>query len=104
MNFRRRQAPADDLREAVRYTLIRGRKRLGLTQQQMADRIGCPRQYWSKLESKTVTPTLGQLCRLAVFLGQTPKALIQEIEARRLIFTGRRVCAWATDGTGAAEK
>ncbi len=55
--------------EVVVATAIRNlRQRSGLSQRQLALRMGVPRTYVSKIENRKATPTLSSLARLAAAL------------------------------------
>jgi hypothetical protein len=56
-------------REAFRRALIAARLAAGLTQAELAARVGTTQSAVARLESGTVTPTVETLCRLADVLG-----------------------------------
>src|ERR1700744_404202 len=54
------------------------RQRSGLSQRQLAIRMGVPRTYVSKIENEKATPTLSSLARLAAALEVTVPDLLRE--------------------------
>jgi transcriptional regulator with XRE-family HTH domain len=54
------------------------RQRSGLSQRQLAMRMGVPRTYVSKIENEKATPTLSSLSRLADALEVTVPDLLRE--------------------------
>jgi transcriptional regulator with XRE-family HTH domain len=54
------------------------RQRSGLSQRQLALRMGVPRTYVSKIENEKATPTLSSLARLALALEVTVPDLLHE--------------------------
>ena len=54
------------------------RQRSGLSQRQLALRMGVPRTYVSKIENEKATPTLSSLARLAAALEVTVPDLLHE--------------------------
>jgi transcriptional regulator with XRE-family HTH domain len=54
------------------------RQRSGLSQRQLAIRMGVPRTYVSKIENEKATPTLSSLARLASALQVTVPDLLHE--------------------------
>ncbi len=54
------------------------RQRSGLSQRQLALRMGVPRTYVSKIENEKATPTLSSLARLAGALEVTVPDLLHE--------------------------
>jgi transcriptional regulator with XRE-family HTH domain len=54
------------------------RHRSGLSQRQLATRMGVPRTYVSKIENQKATPTLSSLARLAAALEVTIPDLLRE--------------------------
>lgn len=65
-----------ELELLVRENLIARRKKLGLTQADLAERLGVRQPYVSALESGTRKPTLDTIARLAEALNTTPDALL----------------------------
>jgi transcriptional regulator with XRE-family HTH domain len=61
----RAMLPAVTLAERV----YMARSRCGLSQGELAKRVGCPRTYISKLETSAFSPYLPQVVRLAIGLG-----------------------------------
>ena len=51
--------------------LLDARKNAGLTQQELADRIGADKGYVSRLERGLTTPTVSTLYRIAAAMGLT---------------------------------
>ena len=51
--------------------LLDARKNAGLTQQELADRIGADKGYISRLERGLTTPTVSTLYRIAAAMGLT---------------------------------
>src|SRR5271157_5025760 len=81
-----------DRSEVQVATAIRSlRQRAGLSQRQLAIRMGVPRTYVSKIENEKATPTLSSLARLAAALEvSVPDLLVQcgpsrEDEIRELL-------------------
>jgi transcriptional regulator with XRE-family HTH domain len=60
--------------QAIRNLRLRG----GLSQRQLALRMGVPRTYVSKIENEKATPTLSSLSRLAAALDVSVPALLRE--------------------------
>ena len=54
------------------------RQRSGLSQRQLALRMGVPRTYVSKIENEKATPTLSSLARLAAALEVTVPDLLRD--------------------------
>ena len=52
------------------------RKILRLSQRQLAELMGCPRTYVSKIENAKAVPTLTSLCRFATCLKTSPSRLL----------------------------
>ena len=64
--------------------VIRGlRLRAGLSQRQLALRMGVPRTYVSKIENEKATPTLSSLARLAAALEVSMPDLLRECGPNR---------------------
>ena len=60
--------------KAIRNLRLRG----GLSQRQLALRMGVPRTYVSKIENEKATPTLSSLARLAAALEVSVPDLLRE--------------------------
>ena len=58
------------------------RRRNGLSQRELAARMGVPRTYISKIENEKATPTLGSLDRLARALDVHVSVLLRDDRAR----------------------
>ncbi len=58
------------------------RRRNGLSQRELAARMGVPRTYISKIENEKATPTLGSLDRLAKALDVHVSVLLRDDRAR----------------------
>ncbi len=58
------------------------RRRNGLSQRELAARMGVPRTYISKIENEKATPTLGSLDRLATALQVHISVLLRDDRAR----------------------
>jgi transcriptional regulator with XRE-family HTH domain len=58
------------------------RRRNGLSQRELAARMGVPRTYISKIENEKATPTLGSLDRLARALEVHVSVLLRDDRAR----------------------
>lgn len=67
----------------IATALLRARRRLGLSQRQVARRIPCPRTYVSKLENEKASPTLSSLERVAHALETTTAELLADQEQSR---------------------
>lgn len=61
-------------------TIARARKAKGMTQEQLAERLGVTRQSVSRWESDTVYPETEKLIRLADLLGLTCDELLRNVE------------------------
>lgn len=61
-----------------RRALIAARLAAGLTQAQLAQRLGTTQSAIARLESGTITPTVDTLCRLADVLGMQFQIAPQE--------------------------
>ena len=73
------KAEEDDRSEVQVAQAIRNlRQRCGLSQRQLAMRMGVPRTYVSKIENEKATPTLSSLERLARALQVTVPDLLNE--------------------------
>jgi transcriptional regulator with XRE-family HTH domain len=59
------------------------RHRSGLSQRQLALRMGVPRTYVSKIENEKATPTLSSLARLAAALEVTVPDLLRDCSSSR---------------------
>jgi transcriptional regulator with XRE-family HTH domain len=59
------------------------RHRSGLSQRQLAMRMGVPRTYVSKIENEKATPTLSSLARLAAALEVTVPDLLRDCGSSR---------------------
>ncbi len=59
------------------------RHRSGLSQRQLAMRMGVPRTYVSKIENEKATPTLSSLARLAEALGVSVPDVLRECGPNR---------------------
>src|SRR5271169_2360902 len=72
--------PASSSRSEVQVAqAIRSlRQRSGLSQRQLALRMGVPRTYVSKIENEKATPTLSSLARLALALEVSVPDLLRE--------------------------
>jgi len=66
--------PAVHVAKAIRDL----RHRSGLSQRQLAMRMGVPRTYVSKIENEKATPTLSSLARLAAALEVTVPDLLRD--------------------------
>ncbi len=79
--------PAPSSRSEVQVAMaIRSlRLRNGLSQRQLALRMGVPRTYVSKIENEKATPTLSSLARLAAALTVSVPELLTRLQpvARR---------------------
>ena len=79
-------ASVDDLSEAAKLLGARVRelrKESGMTQRDLARRIGVPRTYISKVERSKAIPTLASLDRIATALGVEARHLICDARSRR---------------------
>jgi transcriptional regulator with XRE-family HTH domain len=59
------------------------RRTNGLSQRELAGRMGVPRTYISKIENEKATPTLGSLDRLAAALGVHVCVLLRDEHTRQ---------------------
>jgi len=71
--------PAVHVAKAIRDL----RHRSGLSQRQLAMRMGVPRTYVSKIENEKATPTLSSLARLAAALEVTVPDLLRDCGSSR---------------------
>jgi len=71
--------PAVHVAKAIRDL----RHRSGLSQRQLAMRMGVPRTYVSKIENEKATPTLSSLARLAAALEVTVPDLLRDCSSSR---------------------
>jgi len=71
--------PAVHVAKAIRDL----RHRSGLSQRQLAMRMGVPRTYVSKIENEKATPTLSSLARLARALEVTVPDLLRDCSSSR---------------------
>ena len=65
--------------EAAIRQLVAARKRMGLSQRDLADRLGKPRSFVSKVESRERRLDIVEFVAVARGLGLDPGALILEI-------------------------
>jgi transcriptional regulator with XRE-family HTH domain len=65
--------------EELRYFLIDRRKRAGLTQQQVADRVGRPQRFISRIEQGMHRVTVVELLELAAAIGFDPMAALRRV-------------------------
>ena len=65
----RRMAEDQAWEEYNAHILLDARKNAGLTQQELADRIGADKGYISRLERGIVVPTVSTLYRIAAAMG-----------------------------------
>ncbi|MDP2259941.1 MAG: helix-turn-helix transcriptional regulator [Caulobacter sp.] len=65
--------------EAAIRQLVAVRKRMGLSQRELAERLGKPRSFVSKVENRERRIDLIELIALARGLGVDPGALVTEI-------------------------
>lgn len=72
-----------DLIELFAQNVKARRVELGLTQEQLAERLGCHVPYVSNLENGKKTPWLKNLATIAEALETTPDALIAPLGSRR---------------------
>jgi DNA-binding XRE family transcriptional regulator len=52
----------------------------GLSQSELAAKMGCPRTYISKIETRKITPIIASFLKIADALGVTPQALVYMAE------------------------
>ena len=79
-------AEADDSGEPevhVAQAIRNLRRREGLSQRQLAMRMGVPRTYVSKIENEKATPTLSSLARLAAALEVSVPDVLRECGPNR---------------------
>lgn len=75
---------------AVADALVRARGRAGLTQRQLAERLGRPPSLVANIELGERRLDLVELVRLADALGEDPKFLVAEVLAKVLAAGGAR--------------
>lgn len=64
--------------ERLRAAFRERRKALGLTQKQVADRLGCSREYVAQFEGGTCEPLVGNAEKFAQAVGSTLAELMGE--------------------------
>lgn len=69
------------MHEKLRATLIAARTEAGLTQRQLADRLGRPQSFVSKYERGERRLDIVELIEIAKALGIDPAAVVAELEA-----------------------
>lgn len=69
-----------NLEQATGQTLRAMRKRMGMTQEQLALEAGAERNYISLIELGRNSPSLRMLFKLCAALGLTPSAFLSEVE------------------------
>jgi len=67
----------------VRRALLEARKSLGLTQAELARRVGLTRAAYSNIESGTKNPSLETALRIAAVLGRSVEELFGRPARRR---------------------
>jgi transcriptional regulator with XRE-family HTH domain len=84
-----------DMRVLVGQNVVRLRKRLGLTQEQLAEKSGFSQQYLSDLERGRRNPTIVSLYELAQALGASHMDLLRPPRQKRVMLrdAGARVKA-----------
>lgn len=78
---------------ATALVLTSLRSEAGLSQSQMAARIGCARSYVSKVERSHAFPTIGSLDRFAQALGITLGGLVVQIDTLRAMIEAQKAAA-----------
>jgi len=68
---------ASTLGETVANNVRRARKERGLTQEELADRVGINRNYVGMIERRENSPTIDMIERLAKALDIDPASLLQ---------------------------
>jgi transcriptional regulator with XRE-family HTH domain len=68
-----------DMRILVGQNVARARRRLGMTQEQLANKSGFSQQYLSDLERGRRNPTVVSLYELAMALGVTVVDLVRPV-------------------------
>jgi transcriptional regulator with XRE-family HTH domain len=68
-----------DMRVLVGQNVARARRRLGMTQEQLANKSGFSQQYLSDLERGRRNPTVVSLYELAMALGVTVVDLVRPV-------------------------
>jgi transcriptional regulator with XRE-family HTH domain len=66
--------------QALGRTIGQLRQKLGLSQEELADRAGIHRTYVSQLERGIKSPTLAVLIKIARALGIKPSRLVRSVE------------------------
>ena len=61
-------------------TIRQSREQKGMTQEELAERLGVSRQAVSKWENGTVDPSTSNLLALAKLYGLSPEALLQNVD------------------------
>ncbi len=75
--------PSIDLSKKLGRVIRRRRKKLGLSQEELAHQAGITRNYVSLLELGQRNPTLNVIALLARALDTTVTVLVREVEAGR---------------------
>ena len=68
------------MEETLGKRIVSHRKRLGLTQDALAERLGVTAQAVSKWENGTADPSTSNLLKLAKLYGISPEDLIRSIQ------------------------
>lgn len=68
--------------EELRFFLIDRRKRAGLTQQQVAERVGRPQRFISRIERGMHRVTVVELLELGEALGFDPAAAVRRLRGK----------------------
>ncbi|HEY0003842.1 MAG TPA: helix-turn-helix transcriptional regulator [Pyrinomonadaceae bacterium] len=75
------KSDSDDIYERLGSLLVEKRKKSGLSQQEVADRLGRPQTYVSKCELGTRRMDVVEFLKMADVVGFDPAALIRKLKA-----------------------
>jgi transcriptional regulator with XRE-family HTH domain len=75
------KSEANETYERLRSLLVRERKKSGLSQQEVADRLGRPQTYVSKCERGTRRVDVVEFLEMAEVIGFDPVAVIKHLKS-----------------------
>src|ERR671927_165978 len=77
------RSTSSDAYEQLRKMLVEARRKSGLSQQEVADRLGRPQTYVSKCERGTRRMDVVEVLEIAQVIGFNPIAFIRRLSVRR---------------------